>query len=72
MRKIKLYIAISINGKIANSDGNVDWLENIPNPENAGTLTYQDENKNCYKYESKEVKCPSDPNLILEHPLIIH
>lgn len=35
MRKIKLYIAISINGKIANSDGNVDWLENIPNPENA-------------------------------------
>lgn len=33
MRKIKLYIAISLNGKIANSDGSVDWLENIPNPE---------------------------------------
>ena len=42
-----------------------------PNPENAGNLTYQDENKNCYKYESTEVKCPSDPNLIIDHPLII-
>ncbi len=44
----------------------------FPNPENAGKLTYQDKNKNCYKYEASEVKCPSDPNLILEHPLIIH
>jgi hypothetical protein len=44
----------------------------FPNPENAGKLTYQDKDKNCYKYESTEVKCPSDPNLILEHPLIIH
>jgi len=33
LRRIKLYIAISLNGKIANSDGSVDWLENIPNPE---------------------------------------
>jgi dihydrofolate reductase len=33
MRKIKLYIAISLNGKIARQDGSVDWLENIPNPE---------------------------------------
>lgn len=33
MRKIKLYIAISLNGKIAGTDGSVDWLENIPNPE---------------------------------------
>ena len=33
MRKIKLYIAISLNGKIANEDGGVDWLESIPNPE---------------------------------------
>ena len=43
----------------------------FPNPENSGQLTYQDENKNCYKYESTEVQCPSDPDLILEHPLII-
>ncbi len=33
MRKIKLYIAISLNGKIAGTDGSVEWLENIPNPE---------------------------------------
>ena len=43
----------------------------FPNPDNAGKLTYQDKDKNCYKYEASEVKCPSDPNLILEHPLII-
>ena len=43
----------------------------FPTPENAGQYTYQDENKNCYKYEAKEVKCPSDPSLILEHPIII-
>ena len=33
MKKIKLYIAISLNGKIAKSDGSVDWLEGIPNPD---------------------------------------
>jgi dihydrofolate reductase len=33
MRKIKLYIASSLNGKIARKDGRVDWLESIPNPE---------------------------------------
>lgn len=45
----------------------------FPNPDNAGKLTYQDnKNKTCYKYEASEVKCPSDPNLILEHPIRIH
>jgi dihydrofolate reductase len=33
MRKLKIYIAISLNGKIARADGQVDWLETIPNPE---------------------------------------
>ena len=33
MRKIKLYIATSLNGKIAKLDGSVEWLESIPNPE---------------------------------------
>lgn len=33
MRKIKLYIAISLNGKIALPDGSVDWLESFPNPD---------------------------------------
>jgi dihydrofolate reductase len=34
LRKVKLYIAISLNGKIAKPDGSVAWLEAIPNPEN--------------------------------------
>lgn len=33
MRKIKLYIAASLNGKIADPNGAVDWLENLPNPD---------------------------------------
>ncbi len=34
MRKIKLYIATSLDGKIAKPDGSVEWLESIPNPDN--------------------------------------
>lgn len=33
MRKLKLYIAVSLDGKIATADGSVDWLEEIPNPD---------------------------------------
>lgn len=33
MRKIVLYIAISLDGKIARPDGSVDWLDSIPNPD---------------------------------------
>jgi len=33
MRKIKLYIAASLNNKIARKNGSVDWLGSIPNPE---------------------------------------
>ena len=33
-RKIKLYIASSLDGKIAKPDGNIDWLHEIPNPNN--------------------------------------
>ena len=32
MKKIKLYIASSLNGYISKPDGNVDWLDAIPNP----------------------------------------
>ena len=42
-----------------------------PNPENAGKFTYKNDDDTCYKYEANEVKCPSDPSLILEHPIII-
>ncbi|MFT5168043.1 MAG: dihydrofolate reductase [Saprospiraceae bacterium] len=34
MKKIILYAAISLDGKIAKEDGAVEWLEDIPNPEN--------------------------------------
>ena len=33
MRKIKLYIAQSMDGYIAEMDGGLDWLMNHPNPE---------------------------------------
>ena len=33
MRKVKLYIAVSLNDKIARADGSVDWLEAISNTE---------------------------------------
>lgn len=33
MRKIILYIAASLNGKIARQDGSVQWLEELPVPE---------------------------------------
>lgn len=42
-----------------------------PNPDNAGKITYKDNDDSCYKYEATEVKCPSDPSLILDHPIII-
>jgi dihydrofolate reductase len=34
LRKIKLYIATSIDGYIASSDGRIDWLTEFPNPDN--------------------------------------
>ncbi|MCG8311115.1 MAG: dihydrofolate reductase family protein [Cytophagales bacterium] len=33
MRKIILYIAGSLDGKIADAEGGVDWLHRIPNPD---------------------------------------
>jgi dihydrofolate reductase len=34
MRKVVLYIAISIDGFIATEDGTIDWLSSIVNPDN--------------------------------------
>ncbi|MEQ8713706.1 MAG: dihydrofolate reductase family protein [Cyclobacteriaceae bacterium] len=33
MRKLLLYIATSLDGYIAATDGSVDWLETVPNPD---------------------------------------
>lgn len=35
MKKIRLYIAASIDGYIARNDGDLDWLTEFPNPEKA-------------------------------------
>ena len=35
MRKVILYIAASLNGKIARADGSVAWLNDFPPPENS-------------------------------------
>ena len=35
MRKIIVYIACSLDGKIADVNGGVDWLHQIPNPDNS-------------------------------------
>jgi len=32
MKKIKLYIAVSLDGFIARTDGSLDWLTEFPNP----------------------------------------
>ncbi len=34
MAEIKLYIAISLDGFIARENGDIDWLESLPNPNN--------------------------------------
>lgn len=33
MKKIKLYIAVSIDGFIADKNGGIEWLETLPNPD---------------------------------------
>lgn len=35
MRKVILYIAASLNGKIARADGSVAWLNDFSSPENS-------------------------------------
>jgi dihydrofolate reductase len=35
MRNVILYIAISLDGKIADAEGQVDWLNEMPNPDNS-------------------------------------
>jgi hypothetical protein len=41
-----------------------------PKPNDDVTI-YRDDENNCYKYKTIEVKCPTDKSLILDHPLVI-
>jgi len=34
-----------------------------PTSDNAGKITYVDDNNVCYRYEKKEVICPMDPTI---------
>lgn len=42
-----------------------------PTPENAGKIIYHDKANNCYKYMAKEIDCPSDKSLIMDHPIML-
>ena len=42
-----------------------------PTPDNAGKVVYHDNEQNCYKYMAEEIKCPSDPNMAINHPLVL-
>jgi len=39
-----------------------------PTPENSGKIIYKDNANTCYKYESKEVDCSKNTNII-ENPI---
>ena len=40
-----------------------------PNPNNVDSTIYQNDVDDCYKYEVKEVKCPSDKSKIKDTPI---
>ncbi len=42
-----------------------------PTPDNAGKVVYHDKEQNCYKYMAEEIKCPTDPNLAVNHPIVL-
>lgn len=45
-------------------------LYQYPTPFNADKIIYEDDVKNCYKYKSKKVQCPTDPSKIHKMPAI--
>jgi hypothetical protein len=42
-----------------------------PTPQNIGKIQYKDSVSNCFTFSSKEVKCPSDNNMISKIPIQI-
>jgi hypothetical protein len=40
-----------------------------PNPDNENKILYKDRTDTCYKFTSKEVKCPSDETQIRSYPV---
>ncbi len=42
-----------------------------PMPDNVDKVVYRDKEQNCYKYLAEEIKCPEDPNMVVNHPLVL-
>jgi hypothetical protein len=40
-----------------------------PTPDNVNTLEYIDKANNCFRFEAKEVNCPSDKSSIKDIPI---
>lgn len=67
MRKVILFIAASLNGKIAEADGSVDWLEAMPFPKDSdygyGKLQAQIDTtvqgfNTFHQIDSRNIPCP--------------
>lgn len=42
----------------------------FPSPQNAGDIKYEDENKNCYRYNSEKVSCENSKNEVVDQPVL--
>ena len=40
-----------------------------PTPDNSKEFQFKDSSNNCFEYEAKEIKCPSDKTLIKDIPI---
>jgi hypothetical protein len=40
-----------------------------PTPDNSKEFQFKDSANNCFEYEAKEIKCPSDKTLIKDIPI---
>ena len=40
-----------------------------PNPDNEDKILYKDRTNTCYKFKSKEVKCPANTSEIRSYPI---
>ena len=54
--------------KLFNRLNPIAFFLSYPTPETSGLLTFIDDASNCYKFRTKEVKCPKDKSLIKEIP----
>lgn len=46
-----------------------DIIIKYPTPQNASNLIFNDDANNCYKFDTKQVKCPENPFIIHSIPI---